>query len=59
MPPPVKRALHFGFNCKRPFIHAAFSVDASAGPVGRHRHGRSSSIRLMGWSAMRARMSAR
>ena len=32
---------------KRPFIHAAFSVDAGAWPVGRHRHGSSSSIRLM------------
>ena len=32
---------------KRPVIHAAFSVDARASPAGRHRHGRSSSIRLM------------
>jgi len=34
--------------CKRPFIHAAFSVDACASPVERHRHGSSSSILLMG-----------
>jgi hypothetical protein len=36
------------FASKRPVIHAAFSVDACASPVGRHRHGSSSSIRLMG-----------
>jgi hypothetical protein len=33
---------------KRPVIHAAFSVDACAWPVGHHRHGSRSSIRLMG-----------
>ena len=31
---------------KRPVIHAAFWLDACAWPVGRHRHGRRSSIRL-------------
>ena len=33
---------------KRPVIHAAFSVDACVWAVEGHRHGRSSSIRLMG-----------
>ena len=32
---------------KRPVTHAAFLVDACAWPFGRHRHGSSSSIRLM------------
>ena len=46
--PPHDRDGLYAVMSKRPMIHAAFWLDAFAWPVGRHRHGSNSSIRLMG-----------